>query len=144
DDFVNFSWLHTAANGVLITVSPFYHFNRAHYSGSPEDAIRSEYDRGSNFIGGVATLGVRRGRHNFHAGFQVFGERDNQLYSVVDNSGAGGNVAPQRTIPWANVEAVFLEDQFNEINWLTLICCMALTYLVYPVYVLTIVTHARN
>src|SRR5207302_3750219 len=35
DDFVNFSWLHTAANGVLITVSPFYHFNRAHYSGSP-------------------------------------------------------------------------------------------------------------
>src|SRR3989475_9278557 len=39
DDFVNFSWLHTAANGVLITVSPFYHFNRAHYSGSPEDAI---------------------------------------------------------------------------------------------------------
>src|SRR5437763_11197391 len=60
DDFVNFSWLHTAANGVLITVSPFYHFNRAHYSGSPKDAIRSEYDRGSNFIGGVTTLGVTR------------------------------------------------------------------------------------
>src|SRR5204863_365106 len=78
DDFVNFSWLHTATNGVLITVSPFYHFNRAHYSGSPKDAIRSEYDRGSNFIGGVTTLGVTRGRHNFHAGFQVFSERDNQ------------------------------------------------------------------
>src|SRR5438132_1593920 len=78
DDFVNFSWLHTAANGVLITVSPFYHFNRAHYSGRPEDAIRSEYDRGSNFIGGVTTLGVRRGRHNFHAGFQTHGERDEQ------------------------------------------------------------------
>src|SRR5436853_6175040 len=120
DDFVNFSWLNTTTNGVLITASPFYHFNRAHYSGRPEDAIRSEFDRGSNFIGGVTTLGVRRGRHNFHAGFQTFGERDNQLYSVVDNSGAGGNVAPQRTIPWANVEAVFLEDQFKATSWLTL------------------------
>ena len=133
DDFVNFSWLHTATNGVLITVSPFYHFNRAHYSGSPEDAIRSEYDRGSNFIGGVTTLGVRRGRHNFHAGFQVFGERDNQLYSVVDNSGAGGNVAPQRTIPWANVEAVFLEDQFKATSWLTLNGGLRLTHYGGPV-----------
>src|SRR5437867_10105706 len=133
DDFVNFSWLHTAANGVLITVSPFYHFNRAHYSGSTKDAIRSEYDRGSNFIGGLTTLGVRRGRHNFHAGFQVFGERDNQLYSVVDNSGAGGNVAPQRTIPWANVEAVFLEDQFNATSWLTLNGGLRLTHYGGPV-----------
>ncbi len=128
DDFVNFSWLHTATNGVLITVSPFYHFNRAHYSGSPKDAIRSEYDRGSNFIGGVTTLGVTRGRHNFHAGFQVFSERDNQLYSVVDNSGAGGNVAPQRTIPWASVEAVFLEDQFKATSWLTLNGGLRLTH----------------
>src|SRR5207245_9437321 len=93
DAFVNFSWLHTAANRVLTTVSPFYHFNRAHYSGSPEDAIRSEYDRGSNFIGGVTTLGVRRGRQNFHAGFQVFGEPHNVLDSVVDNFGAGGKCA---------------------------------------------------
>src|SRR5438876_95823 len=133
DDFVNFSWLHTDANGVLITVSPFYHFNRAHYSGSPEDAIRSEYDRGSNFIGGVTTLGVRRGRHNFHAGFQTFGERDNQLYSVVDNSGAGGNVAPQRTIPWANVEAVFLQDQVKATRWLTLNGGLRLTHYGGPV-----------
>jgi len=133
DAFVNFSWLHSAANGMLITISPFYHFNRAHYSGSLEDAIRSEYDRGSNFIGGVTTLGVTRGRHNFHAGFEVFGERDNQLYSVVDNSGAGGNVAPQRTIPWANVEAVFLEDQLKATSWLTLNGGLRLTHYGGPV-----------
>jgi outer membrane receptor protein involved in Fe transport len=133
DDFINFSWLHTAGNGVLITVSPFYHFNRAHHSGSPEDAIRSEYDRGSNYVGGVATVGVTRGRNNFHAGFQVFGERDNQLYSVVDNSGSGGSVAPQRTIPWANVEAVFLEDQFKATSWLTLNGGLRLTHYAGPV-----------
>src|SRR5204862_5477287 len=38
DAFVNFSWLHTSSNGMLITVSPFYHFNRAHYMGGPNDA----------------------------------------------------------------------------------------------------------
>src|SRR5947209_1157214 len=32
DDFVNFSWLHTATNGVLITVSPFYHRSEEHTS----------------------------------------------------------------------------------------------------------------
>src|SRR5262249_46393251 len=74
DHFVNFTWLHTASHGVLFTVSPFYHFNRAHYEASPEDAIRSEYNRGSNFMGGVATVAVRRGRHNFSSGFQVYGE----------------------------------------------------------------------
>ena len=132
DDFVNFSWLHTAANGVLITISPFYHFNQAHYSGSPEDAIRSEYDRGSNYVGGVTTVVVVRGRHNFHGGLQVFGERDNQLYSVLDNSGAGGSVAPQRTIPWANVEAIFLEDQFKATSWLTLNGGLRLTHYAGP------------
>ncbi|PYX14523.1 MAG: hypothetical protein DMG84_14845 [Acidobacteria bacterium] len=34
DAFVNFSWLHTIGSGTVSTVSPFYHFNRAHYSGS--------------------------------------------------------------------------------------------------------------
>src|ERR1700675_2716698 len=33
DDLVNFSWLHTFNPGTVLTVSPFYHFNRAHYTG---------------------------------------------------------------------------------------------------------------
>ncbi len=83
DDFVNFSWLHNVASGVSLTVSPFYHFNRAHYIPSPQDEVLSEYDRGSNYQGGVVSLGVLRGRHNFRAGVQVFRERDNQFYSVT-------------------------------------------------------------
>ena len=33
DDFANFSWLHTIGAGAVLTVSPFYHYNRAHYTG---------------------------------------------------------------------------------------------------------------
>jgi outer membrane receptor protein involved in Fe transport len=119
DDFVNFSWLHTIGTGVTLTVSPFYHFNRAHYEPSPNDAILSDYDRGSNYVGGVASIGVIRGRHNFHAGMQTFGERDNQLYSVFDSTDPSNNVGPARTTPWANSEALFIEDQFKATNWLT-------------------------
>jgi outer membrane receptor protein involved in Fe transport len=119
DDFVNFSWLHTIGTGVTLTVSPFYHFNRAHYEPRSDDAIQSEYDRGSNYVGGVTTIGVVRGPHNFHAGFQVFGERDNQLYGLIDTTAPANNVDSTRTTPWANVEAAFLEEQFKATSWLT-------------------------
>src|SRR5579864_8009517 len=50
DAFVNFSWVHTAKDGILLTVSPFYHFNRAHYEGGRQDQPFSpEDDRGSNY-----------------------------------------------------------------------------------------------
>jgi hypothetical protein len=120
DDFVNFTWLHTLAGGITLTASPFYHFNRAHYFGSPLDAIASEYDRGSNYSGGVGTIGVVRGQHNLRFGVQVFGERDNQFFSVVTNPAGGPDaVAPTRTIPWANTEAFFVEEQFRAASWLT-------------------------
>src|SRR5215472_4037079 len=120
DDFLNFTWLHMLANRVELTVSPFYHFNSAHYVGGPEDAIRSDYDRRSNYFGGVSTIGVTSGPHNFHAGVQVFGERDNQLYAVGTNSaGRIGSVPPTRTIPWANTDAVFAEEQYKATSWLT-------------------------
>src|SRR5947207_6359778 len=56
DDFVNFTWLHTIGSGVTLTVSPFYHFNRAHYEPGPNDAIPSAYDRGSYYIGRVTPI----------------------------------------------------------------------------------------
>ena len=132
DNFANFTWLHTIGSGVVLTLSPFYHFNRAHYEGSPQDAIRSEYDRGSNFLGSVATVGLVRGSHNFHAGLQMYGERDNQLYSVFDSVGPD-SVSPTRTTPWASIEAAFLEEQFKATRWLTFNAGLRLTHYEGPV-----------
>jgi len=71
-------------------------------------------------MGGVATIGITKKQHNFRVGMQVFGERDNQFYEVVDSTpGSPDAFAPQRTIPWANVETIFLEDQFKATSWLT-------------------------
>ena len=119
DDFVNFSWLHTVTSGVTLTVSPFYHFNRAHYVPSPADTVQSDYDRGSNYMGGVGTIGIQHGRHNFQAGVQTFGERDNQFYAALDTSSPSDSFQPGRTVPWANVEAAFAEEHFKATRWLT-------------------------
>jgi outer membrane receptor protein involved in Fe transport len=124
DALVNFTWLHTLSDGVMLTVSPFYHFNRAHYIGGfvgqPEpDVFIPTDDRGSNYVGGLAQIGVIRGRHNARAGFQAFGQRDNQLFGVVTSDGSNPPLSQRETL-WGNVEALFLEDQFKLTSWLTL------------------------
>jgi outer membrane receptor protein involved in Fe transport len=124
DDLVNFSWLHTFNPGTVLTVSPFYHFNRAHYTGGyigqPDpDVVIPEDDRGSNYFGGVASLAVNRGKHNARAGIQVFGARDNQLFGIVTSDGSNPPLR-QREMVWGNVEALFLEDQYKLTSWLTL------------------------
>lgn len=124
DAFVNFSWLHTAGTGVVLTVSPFYHFNRAHYigdyTGVPDPSLFvPQDDRGSNYVGGIVAASYTRGQHNARAGLQVFGQRDNQLFAVDAGNGTS-TVPPQREVLWGTVSAFFLEDQYKLTHWLTL------------------------
>ncbi|MBV9342316.1 MAG: TonB-dependent receptor [Acidobacteria bacterium] len=134
DDFVNFSWLHSAPGGIAVTVSPFYHFNRARYQGGPDDSIVSLYDRGSNYVGGVTTIAVTGSRHNFHTGLEALGEHDNQYYAVSTNPPGGAEtLMPQRTTPWAHLAAAFVEDQFRATNWLTVNAGLRLTHYGGPV-----------
>jgi len=123
DDLINLSWLHTAGTGTVLTISPFYHFNRAHYTGGyigrPDpNVIVPDDDRGSNYVGGVVSLAINRGKHNARAGFQVFGARDNQLFGIVTSDGSNPPLS-QREMVWGNVEALFLQDQYKLTSWLT-------------------------
>ncbi|HEX6905894.1 MAG TPA: TonB-dependent receptor, partial [Terriglobales bacterium] len=118
DAFVDFSWAHTEGEHVLLTVSPFYHFNRAHYRGGPQDLpVSPEDDRGSNYAGGVVSLAVVAGRNNAHFGVQGFAQRDNDFFGIT-NSPADASLR-QRTMLWGQLESAFLEDQFKATRWLT-------------------------
>lgn len=115
DSFVNFSWVRTFRRGVLLTVSPLYHFNSADYESDRNDLPTATTDeRGSNYAGGQATLGVVAGRHNAQAGFYGFWQRDNQLFAVVPA------LSPEREIPTGSLQAAWAEDQFRAAEWLTL------------------------
>ena len=78
----------------MLTVSPFYHFNRAHYvggySGVPDpEVVIPQDDRGSNYRGrSRLPVTYRRGRHNAQRGVQVYGQHDNQFFGVVTSDGS--------------------------------------------------------
>jgi len=131
DAFANFSWIHTARNGVTTTVSPFYHFNRAHYIGDyfgqPDSGVViPNTDRGSNYMGGVASITLGRGKHNARAGMQVWGAHDNQFFGITGSDGS--DLLHERLKVWGNVETVFLEDQYRPTGWLTLNLGVRLTH----------------
>ena len=55
DAFLAFSWVRTFNPGLVLTVSPFYHFNSANYESDPSDFPNATTDRrGSHYEGGQA------------------------------------------------------------------------------------------
>jgi hypothetical protein len=120
DALVNFSWVHAAAPGLLLTVSPFYHFNRADYFGGPNDPSLSTLDKLDTQYGGAqVALGAVSKRHNARIGVYAYGERDSRLFGLTATDGSGLALR-QPENPAGGLVAVFLEDQFKINPWLTL------------------------
>ena len=122
DAFVNFSWVRTINSKLLLTLSPFYHYNRAAFIGGPNDApVRARDERSSQYGGGQILLSALTRQHNAKAGFYGFWQRDSAFFSL---QGLDANANPvnlqQRENPPGNLVAFFVEDQYKPISWLTL------------------------
>jgi outer membrane receptor protein involved in Fe transport len=109
DVFANLSWAHADGEGVVFTLSPFYHFNRARYQGIVDDS------RGSNYAGGVVSLGVGHGRHNARLGVEGFAQHESRSLALT---GTSGTLSESQRM-WGGLAALFLEDQFKAASWLT-------------------------
>ncbi len=121
DAILNFSWVHTFNANVLLTVSPFYHYNSANYDGNPNDfPIATTDDRTSQYYGGQTTLSAMVPHNNLQVGFYGFGQHDSQLFGAIFNDGSGTNFTSQQPASGA-VEAFFLDDKVKVAPWLTLI-----------------------
>ena len=119
DAFGNFSWIRTLGAGSVLTISPFYHFNRAAFEGGAADVPSATANRASNYIGGQISLGVVNGNNNAKVGIYAFGQHDNTLFGLLANDGSGAALS-QREKATGALEAAFLEDQFKATSWLTL------------------------
>jgi outer membrane receptor protein involved in Fe transport len=121
DSFVTFSWVRTFTPGLVLSVSPFYHFNSADYHGSPLDLPSSATeDRSSNYEGGQATVAWVKDRNNFRAGLYGFAQQDHQLFGLIYNDHSAPNLAPSAVDPTGSLTALYAEDQFRATSWLTL------------------------
>jgi hypothetical protein len=122
DSFVTFSWVRTFGPGLLLTVSPFYHYNSANYQSSPLDLPSSAMeDRSSKYEGGQATLAWVKDRNNLGAGFYGFAQQDHQLFGLIFNDNSAPNLSPpDRENPVGSLVAVYAEDRVRATSWLTL------------------------
>ena len=130
DAFTTFSWVHTFNQGLLLTVSPFYHFNRANYESSPNDIPSAATQRRtSKYEGGQATLAWVKDRNNFRAGIYGFGQQDDQLFALVYNDGSNPPLDPTPANASGSLMAAYAEDQFRAASWLTLNAGLRQTHL---------------
>ena len=128
DAMGSFSWVHTLQAGLLLTVSPFYHYNRANYDGDPADTpIATTQHRGSQYGGAQITLSEVTSRHNASLGVYGFGQHDDEFVGLIANDGSGLSLA-QDKISTGHLEALFFEDQYKLFPWLTLTAGMRLTH----------------
>lgn len=126
DAFLNFSWVRTLQPGVLLTVSPFVHWNRAAYNGNgpipsllpDQPPIPTDHNT-SRYEGAQISLGVTRGRHNAKVGVYGFGQQDDSFFRVVATDGSG-SVVSEKDSPTGGQVSLFAEDQFRLTDWLTL------------------------
>ena len=65
DGYVTFSWVHTFDPNVVMTVSPFYHYNEASYNASPNDyPVITNVDQKSNYGGAQAGINITSIKNN--------------------------------------------------------------------------------
>ena len=112
DAFLNTTWLHTTASELLITVSPYYHFNRGQYIGGPRDPLVTTDNRGSHYVGGYVNVSQTRGRHTYHYGTDTFAEHDDSLFGLRTNIGNRLSLTHEEVL-WASVASVFAEETFR-------------------------------
>ena len=121
DAGVVFSWVHTFSPKLLLTISPFYHYNSGDYNSLPTDVpVASTENRRTTYAGGQASVTANFARNNLQAGFFSFYQSDNQFFGANFNDGSGDAPLADTEHPSANLEAFFIDDKFQPFSWMTL------------------------
>lgn len=118
DALANFSWVHTFNSRTLLTVSPFYHYNRANYDSSLEDPIVATQHRSSTYGGGQVSISANMGRNDLQAGLYSFYQRNNEVLGAIFNDGTGNRPFTAAGNPTGSLAAFFIDDKFKPFPWL--------------------------
>jgi len=121
DGYAIFSWVHTFNRNMLLTVSPFYHYNSADYHGGASDyPVISIVDQTANYGGLQAVLNAGFWKNDLQAGVYGFAQHQHNYFNNQFTDGSE-NFPPSAIGVTGGVAAEFINDKFQVTPWLTLI-----------------------
>jgi hypothetical protein len=127
DGYVVFSWVRTFNPNLVLTVSPFYHYNGADYQGGSNDyPVISTVTQTANYGGGQVELNAGFRKNDLEAGAYGFVQHQ---YNYFNNQFTDGsqNFPPSSIGVTGEVGAEFFNDKFKVTPWLTLIAGLRVT-----------------
>ena len=120
DAFVDFSWVRTISPSMVLTTSPFFHYNSADYQGSQDDyPVATTSNRASTYAGAQINFTWSVPKNDLQAGLYGFGQHDSLLFGNIFNDGSFQNFTASATANGGLV-AAFIEEKFRPTRWLTL------------------------
>jgi hypothetical protein len=125
DGYVTFSWVHTLNPNLLLTVSPFYHYNQASYNGGPNDVpVITTVSQTANYGGSQASLNVTSLKNNtIQVGVYGFAQHQSNYFNNVFTDCAPDcqNFGASSAAVTGGLIEEFVSDRFKATSWLTLI-----------------------
>lgn len=128
DGYAAFTWVHTFNPNMLLTVSPFYHYNSADYQGGANDyPVISTMNQSANYAGLQAALDANIWKNDIQVGVYGFAQRQ---YNFFDNQFTNGteNFPASSVGLTGGLVSVFINDKFKVTSWLTLIAGLRQTH----------------
>jgi hypothetical protein len=125
DGYLTFSWIHTFNPNLLLTVSPFYHYNQASYNGGLNDVpVISTVNQTSNYAGAQTSLNITTLKNNdIQVGVYGFAQRQSNFFNNVFTDCAPNcqNYGSSSAAVTGGLLEEFVSDRFRVTSWLTLI-----------------------
>jgi len=136
DGYITFSWIHTFNPNLLLTVSPFYHYNQAAYNGGLNDVpVISTVHQTANYVGAQASLNATFLKNNdFQVGVYGFAQHQANFFNNVftDCAPSCQNFGSSTAAVTGGVGEAFISDRFKVTSWLTLIAGIRYTHFATP------------
>ncbi len=124
DGYATFSWIHTFNSKLLLTVSPFYHYNKADYESSPNDyPVITNVSQAANYGGAQATLSINTLKDNdIQAGFFGFAQHQSNYFNNVFTDCAPNcqNFGASTANVTGGLAEEFISDRVKVTQWVTL------------------------
>jgi hypothetical protein len=136
DGYLTFSWVHTFNPKLLLTVSPFYHYNEASYNGGANDVpVVSTVRQSANYGGAQVSLDVTTLKNNdLEVGAYGFAQhQSNYFNNVFTDCGAScQNFGASSAAVTGGLAEAFISDRFKVTSWLTLIAGLRQSHFTTP------------